>query len=216
MSLYAIIQQLFSGMVISIEIFALTLVLSMPLGLIIALGRISKNTIVRNVTKLYISIMRGTPLILQLMVVYFGPYYLFGMKVSLSYRFIAVIIGFVINYAAYFGEVYRGGIEAIPKGQYEASDVLGYSKYQTFMKIVLPQVFKIVLPSITNEIITLVKDTSLAHIIAVSEMFTEASKIAAAQTTMIPFIVAGLFYYIFNFVAANIMERIEKKFSYYR
>jgi polar amino acid transport system permease protein len=153
---------------------------------------------------------------LQLMVVYFGPFYLFGIQISTSYRFVAVIIGFVLNYAAYFAEIYRGGIEAMPVGQYEAAKVLGYSKRQTFFKIILPQVIKHILPSVTNEVITLVKDTSLAFVIAVSEMFTSAKAIAAAQTTMMPFVVAGVFYYVFNLVVAFAMEGIEKKMSYYR
>ncbi len=196
-------------------IFFLTLLFSLPLGLIVALGRLSKNRVLSSLIKIYISIMRGTPLMLQLMVVFFGPYYLLGIKIKASYRFTAVIIGFVLNYAAYFAEIYRGGIESIPKGQYEAAKLLGYSNSQTFIRIILPQVVKTVLPSVTNEVITLVKDTSLAFVIAVPEMFTEAKAIAAAQTTMMPFIVAGLFYYVFNFVVAFAMGRIEKNMNYY-
>ena len=210
-----IIIQLLNGSVTSIMIFSLTLLFSLPLGLIVALGRLSKNRLLSSVIKIYISIMRGTPLMLQLMVVFFGPYYLFGIKIKASYRFAAVIIGFVLNYAAYFAEIYRGGIESIPKGQYEAAKLLGYSGSQTFIRIILPQVVKTVLPSVTNEVITLVKDTSLAFVIAVPEMFTEAKAIAAAQTTMMPFIVAGLFYYVFNFVVAFAMGRLEKSMNYY-
>ena len=167
------------------------------------------------ISKLYISIMRGTPLMLQLMVVYFGPYYLFGMRISTGYRMTAVLIGFAINYAAYFAEIYRGGIEAIPVGQYEAAKVLGYSKGQTFFRIVFPQVCKHILPAVTNEIITLVKDTSLAFVLAVTEMFTMAKQIAAAQTSMVPYIAAGIFYYVFNLLVAMIMEKIEEKLNYY-
>jgi polar amino acid transport system permease protein len=196
-------------------IFFLTLLFSLPLGLIVALGRLSKSKVLSSLIKVYISIMRGTPLMLQLMVVFFGPYYLLGIKIKASYRFTAVIIGFVLNYAAYFAEIYRGGIESIPKGQYEAAKLLGYSNSQTFIRIILPQVIKTVLPSVTNEVITLVKDTSLAFVIAVPEMFTEAKAIAAAQTTMMPFIVAGLFYYVFNFVVAFVMGRLEKSMNYY-
>lgn len=152
---------------------------------------------------------------LQLMVVYFGPYYLFGLRISDRYRFIATIIGFVINYAAYFAEIYRGGIESMPKGQYEAAQVLGYSRFQTFFQIILPQVIKRILPSITNEVITLVKDTSLAFVIGVTEMFTIAKQLSAAQTSMVPFIAAGLFYYIFNLLVALVMEGAEKKLNYY-
>ena len=153
---------------------------------------------------------------LQLIVVYFAPYYVFGMKISQSYRFVATIIAFSINYAAYFAEIYRSGIESMPVGQYEASRVLGYSKSQTFMKIILPQVIKRILPSITNEVITLVKDTSLAFSLAYMEMFTIAKQIAASQTTMMPFVVAAIFYYVFNLVVAAAMEFIEKKLNYYR
>ena len=211
-----LLGQLGSGMVVSIEIFMLTLLFSLPLGLVISFGRMSKNALLRNITKVYISIMRGTPLMLQLMVVYFGPYYLFGIKIAASYRFTAVIVGFALNYAAYFAEIYRSGIQSMPVGQYEAAKVLGYSKAQTFFKIIMPQVVKRILPPVTNEVITLVKDTSLAFVIAVSEMFTTAKAIAAAQTTMVPFIAAAIFYYIFNFAVAAFMEYLEKKFEYYR
>ncbi|MCR5790221.1 MAG: amino acid ABC transporter permease [Lachnospiraceae bacterium] len=215
MSVGKIILQLLDGSLVSIVIFLLTLLFSLPLGLLVALGRLSKDRILRSLIKVYISIMRGTPLMLQLMVVFFGPYYLFGIKIKTSYRFAAVIIGFVLNYAAYFAEIYRGGIEAVPKGQYEAARLLGYTPAQTFLRIILPQVIKTILPSVTNEVITLVKDTSLAFVIAVSEMFTAAKAIAAAQTTMMPFIIAGIFYYVFNAVVAFAMARIEKAMDYY-
>ena len=153
---------------------------------------------------------------LQLLVVYFGPYYLFGINISGGYRFVAIIIGFVLNYAAYFAEIYRSGIESMPIGQYEAAKILGYSRVQTFMKIILPQVIKRILPSITNEVITLVKDTSLAFSLAYMEMFTIAKQIAAAQTTMMPFVVAAVFYYVFNLLVAVAMERIEKSLGYYK
>ena len=153
---------------------------------------------------------------LQLMVVYFGPYYLLGIKVSNSYRLIAVLIGFVINYAAYFAEIYRSGIQSMPVGQYEAAQMLGYSKSQTFFKIILPQVIKRILPSVTNEVITLVKDTSLAFTVSVMEMFTIAKALASSQASMIPFVAAGIFYYVFNFIVAVAMELIEKKLSYYQ
>jgi ABC-type amino acid transport system permease subunit len=159
--------------------------------------------------------MRGTPLMLQLVVVFFAPYYIFGIKLSNDYRFWAVIIGFSINYAAYFAEIYRGGIESMPRGQYEASDVLGFSKLQTFFRIIFPQVIKNILPAVTNEVITLVKDTSLAFSIAYIEMFTTAKQLVATQSTIAPLFVAGAFYYVMNFVVAYIMERFEKKLSYY-
>ncbi|MBQ8188421.1 MAG: amino acid ABC transporter permease [Lachnospiraceae bacterium] len=216
MEFTAILQELSGGMIKTVGIFVWTLVLSLPLGLLIAFGRMSKNRVVSTLFKMYISIMRGTPLMLQLLVVYFGPYYLFGLNISGGYRFVAIIIGFVLNYAAYFAEIYRSGIESMPVGQYEASKVLGYSKSQTFMKIILPQVIKRILPSITNEVITLVKDTSLAFSLAYMEMFTIAKQIAASQTTMMPFVVAAIFYYVFNLVVAAAMEFVEKKLNYYR
>lgn len=159
--------------------------------------------------------MRGTPLMLQLLVVYFGPYLLFGITISPSYRFPAAVISFSINYAAYFAEIYRSGIESMPAGQYEAANVLGYGKGQTFFKIIFPQVVKRILPSVTNEIITLVKDTSLAFAIAVLEVFTIAKQIASAQTSMVPYVAAGIFYYLFNYLVAFIMERVERKLNYY-
>lgn len=215
MNFNTMISILSTGMVYTIQIFVLTLLISLPLGLIVAFGRMSKNIIIRNIVKLYISIMRGTPLMLQLMVVYFGPYFLFGISITTSYRMGAAIIAFSINYAAYFAEIYRSGIQSMPRGQYEAARILGYSKSKTFMKIILPQVIKRILPSITNEVITLVKDTSLAQVLSVSEMFTQARSIAASQTTMLPLAIAGIFYYIFNFIVSTIMDFIEKKLNYY-
>lgn len=215
MSFQVMISQLGSGMMTTIQIFLLTLIFSLPLGLLVAFGRMSKNAVIRTITKIYISIMRGTPLMLQLLVVYFGPYYIFGVNISSSYRAYAVVIAFAINYAAYFAEIYRGGIESMPVGQYEAAKVLGYGKTQTFVKIILPQVIKRILPSVTNEVITLVKDTSLAFSIAYAEMFSQAKALAALQKSMIPFVAAAIFYYVFNYVVAFIMEFFEKKMSYY-
>ena len=210
------LSQLAGGMVVSVEIFLLTLLFSLPLGLIVAFGRMSKNGIIKGIVKIYIAIMRGTPLMLQLIVVYFAPFYVFGIKISQTYRFVAVIIAFSINYAAYFAEIYRAGIESIPIGQYEAAKVLGYSKVQTFFKIIFPQVIKRILPPVTNETITLVKDTSLAFVIAVAEMFTIAKQIAAKQASVSALMVEGLFYFVLNYVVAFAMEAIEKKLSYYR
>lgn len=153
---------------------------------------------------------------LQLLVVYFGPFYVFDMKISPGYRFVAVIIAFSINYAAYFAEIYRAGIESISIGQYEAAKILGYNRVQTFFKIILPQVIKRILPPVTNETITLVKDTSLASVIAMSEMFTIAKQISAKETTIMPLMMAGIFYFIFNYLVAFVMEFIEKKFKYFR
>ena len=211
-----ILSQLSTGMAGTISIFVLTLVFSLPLGLLIAFGRMSKNGVVSGLTKAYISIMRGTPLMLQLFVVYYGPYYLCHIKLSPTYRNSAVYIGFIINYAAYFAEIYRSGIQSMPVGQYEAADILGYTRVQSFFRIILPQVLKRILPSVTNEVITLVKDTSLAFSISVMEMFTKAKALSSSQTSMTPLIVAGVFYYVFNFIVALLMERIEKKMNYYK
>ncbi|WP_295721834.1 amino acid ABC transporter permease [uncultured Methanobrevibacter sp.] len=211
----SMIIQLCKGMLTSIEIFVLTLLFSLPLGLLVAWGRMSTIKPIRWLMKVYISIMRGTPLMLQLIVVFFAPYYIFGFNTSSHFRMIAVIIAFSINYAAYFAEIYRGGIESIPKGQYEAAKVLGYSKFETFFIIILPQVIKTVLPSITNEVITLVKDTSLSFVLAIPEMFTVAKQIAAAQASITALIVAGVFYYIFNIIVALVMESIEEELNYY-
>lgn len=216
MNILSMISQLADGFLVTVEIFVLTLVFAMPLGMLVAFGRMSKNVIIRTFVKAYISIMRGTPLMLQMLVVYFGPFYVFDIRMGTSYRFPAVIIAFVINYAAYFAEIYRAGIESIPLGQYEAAEVLGYSKPQTFFKIILPQVIKRVLPPVTNETITLVKDTSLAFTISLAEMFTVAKQIGAAQTSIMPLMAAGVFYYVFNLLVATVMEAIEKKLSYYR
>lgn len=215
MSFSVIVSQLAQGMLTTVSIFFLTLIFSMPLGFLVAFGRMSKNRIIRSITQFYISVMRGTPLMLQLMVVYFFPWYLFKIQIGSGWRFPAIILGFAINYAAYFAEIYRSGIEAIPRGQHEAAKLLGYTKAQTFIKIVLPQVIKIILPSVTNEIITLVKDTSLAFTLSCIEMFTVAKQIAAAETSMVPFAVAALFYYVFNLLVSFVMTRVEKKLSYY-
>lgn len=203
------------GMLRTCGIFALTLLGSLPLGMIVALLRKSRFTVVRGIIRGYISIMRGTPLMLQLLVWYFGPFYLFGWSIR-GWRFPALIIGFVLNYAAYFAEIYRGGIESMPVGQYEAAEVLGYSKTQTFMRIILPQVIKRIMPSVTNEVITLVKDTSLAFTLAYQEVFSLAKQISASQTSFMPFVIAGVFYFIANYVVAYAMELIEKKLDYYK
>ena len=213
MSVSMMVSQLVGGMFVSIQIFLVTLIFSLPLGMIVAFGRMSNNPLLKGIVKVYISVMRGTPLMLQLMVVYFGPYYLFGIKITISYRLWAALIGFVFNY---FAEIYRSGIQSMPVGQYEAAKLLGYGKVQTFFKIILPQVMKRILPSVTNEVITLVKDTSLAFTISVLEMFAIAKALASSQTSLIPFAAAGIFYYVFNLVVAVGMEYAEKKMAYYQ
>ena len=216
MTFQTMVAQLANGFLTTLAIFALTLLGSLPLGLLVYFGRKSRVAPIRWLVNVYISLMRGTPLMLQLMVVYYAPNLMFGMR-PLP-RFSATIVAFIINYAAYFAEIYRGGIESIPVGQYEAAEVLGYTKGQTFFHIILPQMVKRVLPPVTNEVITLVKDTSLASVIAVVEMFTLASRIAVAPHSpgMVTFAVAAVFYYVFNYVVAFVMERIEKALAYYQ
>ncbi|MDR2036245.1 MAG: amino acid ABC transporter permease [Coriobacteriales bacterium] len=215
MSLETIIGLLAWGAWTSVQIFFFTLIGSLPLGLVVAFGRMSKFTPLRWLVRFYISVMRGTPLILQLFIVYFGPFYLFGVQMGQDYRFTATLIAFILNYAAYFAEIYRSGIESLPRGQYEAAAVLGYSRAQTFMRIIFPQVFKRIIPPLTNEVITLVKDTALAFTLGVAEMFTQARAIVSSQGNLIAFLIAGVFYYTFNALVAFLMERVEKAFAYY-
>lgn len=210
------LSMLGQGFVVTLQIFFLTLVGSLPLGVVVALARMSRVKPIAWIMKFYISVMRGTPLMLQMFFIYFAPYYIFGIPLSMESKFSATIVAFVINYAAYFAEIYRSGIQSMPVGQYEAAEILGYGKAQTFFKIILPQVIKRILPSVTNEVITLVKDTSLAFTLSVAEMFSIAKALAASQTNMMPFVAAAVFYYIFNLVVAVAMEWIEKKLDYYR
>ena len=216
MEFATMMELLLSGLAFTVQIFFITLVGSLPLGVLVAFGRMSSCKPVALITRFYISVMRGTPLMLQLMALMFGPYYLFGLQLGNDWKYVACSIGFIINYAAYFGEIYRGGIQSIPRGQYEAAEVLGYSKFQTFMKIVLPQVVKRILPAMSNEIITLVKDTSLAFVLGIMEMFSQAKAIAASQVSMLPYVIAGVIYWVFNFVVEIVLTRIEKKLNYYR
>jgi len=215
MTLSTMLSTMAAGMLRTCGIFVLTLLGSLPLGMVVALLRKSGNPLVRGIIRVYISVIRGTPLMLQLLVWYFGPYYLFGWSIR-GWRFPSLILGFIINYAAYFAEIYRGGIESMPKGQYEAAEVLGYTKSQTFLRIILPQVVKRIMPSVTNEVITLVKDTSLAFTLAYQEVFSLAKQISASQTSFTPFVIAGVFYFIANYAVAFAMERIEKALDYYR
>ena len=215
MSLWAMVVKMSEGLGKTCAIFFLTLLFSLPLGMLVALLRMSKSKAVSGATRFCISVLRGTPLMLQLLAVTYGPYYLFGMNVSRN-KLIPVIIAFSINYAAYFAEIYRGGIESIPGGQYEAAEVLGYSRFQTFIRIILPQVVKRIMPSVTNEVVTLVTDTSLAFTVSYQEMFTIGKQIANSQTSFMPFLVAGVFYYVFNAIVDWAMGRIEKKLDYYR
>ena len=214
MTLTAMVLKMCEGLGRSGAIFFLTLLFSLPLGLIVAFLRMSKIKPLRWLAQVYISILRGTPLMLQLLAVTYGPFYLFGMSVARN-KLIPIIIAYSINYAAYFAEIYRGGIESMSQGQYEAASVLGYSKFQTFMRIILPQVIKRILPSVTNEVITLVKDTSMAFTVAYQEMFSIGKQIANSQASFMPFIIAGVFYYVFNSLVAFVMNRIENRLNYY-
>ncbi|MEA4860642.1 Glutamine transport system permease protein GlnP [bioreactor metagenome] len=207
-----LLQQMLVGSVTSLKIFALTLLFSLPLGMLVAKGRMSKNPILSNLVNVYIMIMRGTPLILQLLFVYFAPYYIFGSSYD---RFTAVIVGFVINYAAYFAEIYRGGVQSIPVGQYEASLVLGFTKTHTFTHVVAPQVVKRIIPAMGNEVITLVKDTALAQTIGVAELFRVAQNASARQFSTMPIFIAGVFYFLMNAVVSRSFDLLEKKLNYY-
>lgn len=218
MSFFEIFTRLLGGLGYSAAIFGLTLLFSLPLGLLICFGRMSRIKPVAWLFKLYISVMRGTPLMLQLFVVYFLPYYLFKIflrDMGDNWLFVSVILGFSLNYAAYFAEIYRSGIASMPQGQYEAARVLGMNRVQTFFIIILPQVFRRILPALTNEIITLVKDTSLAFAIGLIEMFTEAKMMASDQVSMKPYVVAAAIYYVFNLAVATAMSKLEKRFSQY-
>ena len=210
--LSALINQLLKGLGVTMQLFAYTLLLALPLGLIVALLRMSRVKPISWITQLYILVMRGTPLILQIFTIYF----FLPSVVGYIDRLPATIIAFVLNYAAYFAEIYRGGIESMPVGQYEAAEVLGYGKARTFLRIILPQVIKRVIPPVTNEVITLVKDTSLACTVAYVEMFTIAKQISNSQTSFLPFVIGGAFYYVFNVFVAFVMNRIEHRLDYYR
>lgn len=201
------------GTLTSLRIFFLTLVFSLPLGFVVARGRMSRSRILRALVDLYIQIMRGTPLILQLIFVYFAPFYIFGVSYD---RFTAVIIAYVVNYSAYFAEIYRSGLQSMEKGQYEACRVLGFSKAHTFFFIILPQVVKRILPSLGNEVITLVKDTALAQTIGVAELFRVAQNASAREFSTVPIFVAGVFYFVMNFIVSKVFDLIERKLAYYR
>ena len=230
LTLTSLLSQMGGGLVVTFQVFVITLLGSLPLGVLIALGRMSKFKPLAWLMRFYISFMRGTPLMLQLMALYYIPYYIFGIKlnllnvgptyiagveVNIPWVMTACCIGFILNYAAYFAEIYRSGIQSIPRGHYEAAAVLGYSRTQTFMKIVLPQVIKRILPAMGNEVITLVKDTSLCFVLALAEMFTIVKQIVASQVSMVPFILAALVYWGFTMLVEFLLGRIEKHFAYY-
>lgn len=204
---------LLDGTKVSLKIFAITLIFAIPLGILVSALSISKNKIISKIIKLYILLMRGTPLLLQIICIYFAPYYLFKFSYN---RFIAIIIAFTLNYAAYFGEIFRGGIESIPRGQWEVAFTLGFTKIKTFFIVVLPQTIKRILPSISNEVITLVRDTSLAQVIGVTELFAFAQKQANYKFSIIPLLVAGLIYLLISVILTYIFNYTERKLEYYR
>ena len=209
------LSMLGQGFGVTLQIFFLTLVGSLPLGVVVALARMSRVKPIAWIMKFYISVMRGTPLMLQMFFIYFAPYYIFGIPLSMESKFSATIVAFIINYAAYFAEIYRSGIQSIPRGQYEAAEVLGYTRAQTFARIVLPQVVKRILPAMGNEVITLVKDTSLAFAIGVAEMFSTAKALVASQVSMVPFAISAVFYWVFNFLVELLIGAAEKRLDYY-
>lgn len=215
MELSVMVGALLEGLWLSAWIFVVTLVGSLPLGIVVALARMSKFRPLSLVAQFYISILRGTPLMLQLMAFMFAPYYLFGISMDTDWKYGACAVGFILNYSAYFAEIYRSGLQSIPKGQYEAALVLGYSRSQTFFKIVLPQVIKRIMPAMGNEIITLVKDTSLAFVLGIAEMFSVAKAISASEVSMIPYALAALIYWVFCLLIEFIIGRAEKKMAYY-
>lgn len=215
MELSVMVGALLEGLGLSAWIFVITLVGSLPLGIVVALARMSKFRPLSLVAQFYISILRGTPLMLQLMAFMFAPYYLFGISMDTDWKYGACAVGFILNYSAYYAEIYRSGLQSIPKGQYEAALVLGYSRSQTFFKIVLPQVIKRIMPAMGNEIITLVKDTSLAFVLGIAEMFSVAKAISASEVSMIPYALAALIYWVFCLLIEFIIGRAEKKMAYY-
>ncbi|MEG0774900.1 amino acid ABC transporter permease [Clostridium sp.] len=207
-----LIGLMFKGVITTLEVFILTLVFSVALGLIVALGRLSKIKLISTITQVYILIMRGTPLLLQLIFVFFG---LPIIGVTLD-RFPAAILTFVLNYSAYFGEIFRGGIESIDKGQHEAAEVLGLTQRRTFLRIILPQVIKRTLPPISNEVITLVKDTSLVYVVGIGELLRAGKAAANRDASLVPLVIVAIFYLIFTGILAKGFKYLEKRYSYYQ
>lgn len=204
---------LIDGLKVSLEIFFITLLISIPFGIVVSYLSKTKNIVISRIIKIYILLMRGTPLLLQILCVYFAPYYLFGISYN---RFVAVIIAFILNYSAYLGEIFRSGIESISIGQWEAAFSLGFSKCKTFFLIILPQALKRVLPALSNEVITLVRDTSLAQVIGITELFSTAQKQANFKFSIAPIIIAGMMYLIISMLLTIIFRYVEKKLDYYR
>ena len=213
MNFISTITYLLEGALQAIALFGLTIIFSLSLGLLVAKLRQSKHKAIQLPVKLYLLVMRWTPLMLQLFFFMYCPSLVFGIPID---RFLAAVISFSLNYAAYFAEIYRGGIESIPDGQYEAASVLGLSQTQTFVRIILPQVIKRIIPACANECMTLVKDTALAKVIGVAELMRNAKNLMSSQATPIPLVIAGIFYLIMNSVVAMAFSKIEKKLNYYK
>ena len=211
MNYQVLLTEMLQGTLMTLRIFFSTLVFALPLGLLVSLGRMSKIKIINWPVRLFILIMRGTPLMLQLLFVFYGLKPLFGIQLD---RVIAAQVAFALNYAAYFAEIYRGGIESIPDGQYEAAKVLGFNKKQTFFRIILPQVVKRIIPPMGNEFITLVKDTSLAQVIAVVELLKVTNNWVSSAVSMVPFVIAAVFYLVINGVVTRCFTIAEKRLSY--
>ena len=215
MTLIGMISKMSEGLGRTCAIFFLTLLFSLPLGLVVALLRMSKSKVLQAVTRVYISILRGTPLMLQLIAVAYGPFYLFGYTLLVKQKLLAIIIAFALNYAAYFAEIYRGGILSVPKGQYEAGKVLGFTKAQTFVRIILPQVVKKILPAMGNEVITLVKDTALVQVLGVAELFHVAQTQSGRLVSVMPLFIAGVFYFMMNWAVSRFFDFAEARLGYY-
>lgn len=208
-----IILPMLSASVVSLEVFALTLLFSVPLGFPLALGRMSRIKILSWTVNVFLLVIRGTPLILQLIAVYFAPAYIFRVTYD---RFTAAIIALSVNYACYFAEIYRGGIQSIPRGQHEAAKVLGYSRPQTFLRIVMPQVVKQIIPPMGNEVITLVKDTALVSVLGIAELFRTAQTTSSRLFSTTPILIAGVFYFLMNWLVSSGFAALERKLDYYR
>ena len=211
--LTSLLGQMLNGSLVTLEVWFFTLLVALPLGMLICQMRMSKNKLLTGISKAYILYFRGTPLMLQVLFMFFGMPIVFGLTFD---RTFAAILAFILNYTAYFAEIYRGGIQSIPKGQYEAAHVLGLSSRVTFTRVILPQVVKRILPPMGNELITLVKDTALVYAIAISDLLKEAKIAVVRDSTIIPFVVAAAFYLILNGVLTRLLTLVERKFAYYR
>lgn len=209
----SLLREMLGGTLITLEIWGLTLIFAIPLGMLICMMRLSKNRVLRGISQVYIWYFRGTPLLLQVLFMFFGLYVVFGFSLD---RMPAAIFAFILNYAAYFAEIYRGGIQSIPRGQYEASHVLGLSSRVTFTRVILPQVVKRILPPMGNELITLVKDTALVYAIAINELLLEAKIAVMRDNTIVPFVVAAVFYLVMTGGLTKLLNIAERKLAYYR